>query len=201
MDLKLTQMLQGVKLAILEAADQSERKRLPFINEIRCRPGCAGCCSRLLYITVAEALILYEYLSEQKLWVQVKKRAEEQAKLANSVNAIAWFKLNIKCSILDPESKKCLAYKVRPPVCSTHFVTSDPALCDPWSPKNGDIKPKEMSDVYENSIKSIFGQIDANGIFKMILPIPLALLLAERVQVQSGLNSQQVISLLFNELR
>jgi Fe-S-cluster containining protein len=185
----------------MEVAQKSERRKLNIIKEpVSCKAGCNSCCSRLITITMAEAVVIHEYLVQNKKWSKVREKSIELFKLSHDTDPIAWFKMNISCPILD-EKGLCSAYSIRPVVCSTHFVTSDPDLCSPWSSKSGSYKSVDMGDLYIEFQEKISSKIDSYGIFNLRLPLPTALLLAERIQVQSNLDFQQTMNMLFNELR
>ena len=59
----------------------------------------------------------------------------------------------------------------------------------------------EMEDVYEESSRKIESKVDGHGILAFKLPLPVALLLAERIKHRKGLSSQEVMSFIFNELK
>lgn len=186
---------------MMEVSHKAEHRKLTLYrdNPVKCAKGCNYCCSRLPIITIAEATIIYDYLYTNKKWFDKKEKIKEQAKLANDINYVAWFKMNNKCSLL--ENNLCSVYPIRPPFCSTHFVTSNPDLCDPWSSSPGKFALVNMDDVLEEFNKKISEKIDQYGIFKMSFPLPIALLISERIQHQSKLKIHEVIKLIFNELR
>lgn len=202
MDLNLVTALSHVKMAMMGAAEKSAKRRLAvYSNTITCKKGCDGCCSRMVHITIAEAVVIQEHVQKTGKWSEVRARAITMATVVKVANPVSWFKMNFKCPILDPAAKTCLAYEVRPAPCSVHFVTSDPNLCDPWSTSGGGYQPVEMEDVYEESSRKIESKVDGHGILAFKLPLPVALLLAERIKHRKGLSSQEVMSFIFNELK
>jgi len=201
-DLNLLTALSQVKMAMMDAAEKSTKRRLAlYSNAITCKKGCDGCCSRMVFVTIAEAIVLQEHVQKSGKWPEVRSRAVTMATVVKVANPVSWFKMNFKCPILDPSNKACLAYAVRPAPCSVHFVTSEPDLCDPWSTAGGEYQPMDMGDVYEESAKRIESQIDGHGILAFKLPLPIALLFAERIKHRKGLSSQEVMSFIFNELK
>jgi hypothetical protein len=201
MDVNLANMLGQVKLAMMDAAEKASKKRLAvYGDKVRCKAACDGCCSRLVYLTVAEATVVQEHLAKTGQWPEVRARAVVLATTVKSANSVSWFKMNLKCPVLDEEKKTCRAYAVRPTPCSVHFVSSDPALCDPWSTKGGDYRPVEMVDVHEDFVRRMEGELDGHGILALRIAMPLALLLAERIKYQRGMSVQEVMSLVYNEL-
>lgn len=202
MDMNLANMLGQVKLSMMDASEKAAKRRLTVYGDrIRCKAACDGCCSRLVYLTVAEATVIQEHLSKTGQWPEVRARAVALAPTVKSANPVSWFKMNLKCPVLDEEGRTCRAYAVRPTPCSVHFATSDPALCDPWATKGGDYSPVEMVDVHEGFVRRLEPNLDGHGILALRLAMPLALLLAERIKHQRGMTVQEVMSLVYNELR
>jgi Fe-S-cluster containining protein len=201
-DLNLANMLGQVKLAMMDASEKAAKRRLTvYGDKVRCKSACDGCCARLVHLTVAEATVIQEHLSKTGQWAEVRARAVALAPTVRSANAVSWFKMNLKCPVLDEEKRTCRAYAVRPTPCSVHFAASDPSLCDPWSPKGGDYRPVEMEDVHEDFVRRTEPSLDGHGILALRLAMPLALLLAERIKYQRGMSVQEVMSLVYNEFR
>lgn len=200
MDVGLPQALGPVKTALMETARKAEVRRLMvYGDKIPCRAGCSGCCSRYLTASLAEAVIMYVHLRESGLWDAVRRRAEELMPLVRSASPVAWFKMNKKCPVLD-ESGMCSGWAVRPAACSVHFVTSDPSLCDPWSSRSAPYVPLEFDDLFDAFQKSAEAGLEKNGILALQVPLPVGLLMAERISVRSGLSLDKAVSLIFNEL-
>lgn len=200
MDLRLSQALGPVKLALADTAIKAERRRLRvFKDSVPCKPGCAGCCSRLVKVTMAEALIAYEHLVASGRWPEVRARAESQMPEVMEVSPPAWYMMNRKCPVLDPGTSRCLAHPVRPVLCSTHFVRSNPALCDPHAVVAGSYSPVQFNDLVEAFLKRMLANVAGSGILQLELPLPAALLLSERVNLQAGLTLDRVVSLFLHE--
>jgi len=200
MDIKIAQALGPIKLSLMDTAVVASSRRLKIYgNDVPCKPGCAGCCSRLIRITMAEATILYEHLVQNGEWTEVRKEARDQFSLVKEVDPVAWFKMNRSCPVLNPKTRNCRGYAVRPAFCSTHFVTSSPDLCDPWNAADGIYQPVDMDDLMEIFSKRVSENVAGYGIFGLELALPVALLLAERISVQSGLELDQAVKLLFRE--
>ncbi len=201
-DLNLATALSNVRVAMKEAADKSSLRRLQLYDEkIPCKPGCAACCNRQVYLTVAEALVIQEYLEKSGQWPQVEKRARELMPIAKDASPVSWFKMNIMCPVLDPVTKLCTAYETRPAACSTHFVRSDPAQCDPWTMKSGKYDSIELKSIFEDFQKVLRSTVDGYGILALKFPMPIALIFAARIKVQSGVGPNEIMNLIFNELQ
>jgi Fe-S-cluster containining protein len=202
MEIRLSQALGPVKLALMDTAVQTANRRLRVLgNKSPCGPGCSNCCSRLVHISVAEGILIYERLVKNGKWLNVRKNAREQFPIIHDIHPLTWFKMNRPCPVLDPDTKTCRTYEVRPAACSTHFVSSDPKLCSPWSTSTGDYKSEDMSDLLESFQKRLEECVDGFGILKLELPLPVALLLAERISIQSFTELDKAVSMLFNEFR
>jgi Fe-S-cluster containining protein len=199
-DVPLSSALSGVKMAVLAAADLSERRKLTMAPQPRCSRACNGCCSRHLEVTVAEASVVVSHLKGRGGWREVRDEAKAQVPVAKVTPPSAWFKLNIKCPVLDRGTGLCRAHPVRPPACSTHYATSDPSACDPWSSSQSEYRPVVLGDVFAEAQKEIRSGLASDGILTLQLPMPVALLMADRVSLRSGLSYDEAISLINNEL-
>lgn len=198
MDVPIGSSVAAVKVAVMQAAADSEKRRLSMLPRDRCVPGCHSCCHRTVEVTVAEATVVVDHLRRAGSWKPVRKACEELAERARTVSPDAWFKMKTRCPVLADDGR-CSAYAVRPPACSVHFVTSDPSLCDPWSSSAGEYSPVELRDVYALSQERIREALPDGGIMTMVLPLPIALLLADRVAVRTDLSYEQAIELIGRE--
>lgn len=183
----------GEVAASIKSVSVKAKIRLSLIGEeVPCKVGCNHCCSRLIYISMAEAIIIRNYLVKNGLWADVEKRAKDLQDFAMKLDSVTWFTMNLKCPIMNPNTGKCEAYEVRPPACSVHFVLSDPSSCDPWSTEKMSYAQFDMIDLFEDFAKSL--QRTCGDNMMIPLPIPIALLTAERMSVKSGLTLDEVIS-------
>jgi len=198
--MKLSDVVASVKVAMMDASQKASKRSLTVLgNRCKCKPGCSACCSRLIYINVAEALIIYSHLKDSGTWQKVRETAQSQYGLASSSSEIAWFNMNKACPVLDPETKKCRAYSVRPTSCSVHFVTSDPSLCDPWSTSAGNFESAGFPEIHAEFMETLSQILSGRGVLEFRLPLPAALLFAEKVQVQKGLTAEQIITFIAME--
>jgi len=201
MDVHLHYALDSVRIHLTDVASRADKRRLKMYGKtVSCRPHCSACCSRLLTISMAEAIIIYEYLKKNKNWAVVRALAEKQLSLLEAAGSITWFKMRQRCPVLDQDTDLCRAYTFRPAACSIHFATSNPKLCDPWSTEQGRFQALDFTDLFEKFEQRMTETIRGHGIFSLRLPMPSALLLAEKVSVKSGLDLNEVVSLFFQEL-
>lgn len=185
---------------MMDAASAAGRRRLMVLKDsCPCKPGCSACCSRLIYLSVAEALILYEELKQTGKWQETRERASGLVKYVKLTNPLSWFKMNFSCPILNPKTKYCSAYNVRPTLCSIHFVTSNPAVCDPWSPTSGEYLSKSMTDLHQEFERQLNRTVDGYGVMNLRVPMPVGLLFAERIQHQKGLEFGEIMGMIYNE--
>jgi Fe-S-cluster containining protein len=150
-------------------------------------------------VTVAEAVLLYEDMSRSGAWPRARAEALAQIPLLRGTNAVSWFKMNRPCPVLSSNGM-CSAYRVRPIACSTHFVTSDPSSCDPWAMGASEYSPLDFRDVAMEETERMVRTLEEGGILQLELPMPQALMVAERVSTRSGLTLEQVTSYVMNEL-
>lgn len=192
MEVKISSVTDAIASAMMDASVKS-KVRLSVINEqVSCKPGCNHCCSRLVYITVAEAVVMRKRLEKLGYWKSVRTKAESLNRKSMSVDSKTWFLMNIKCPVLDLETGKCMAYEVRPPACSTHFALSNPSSCDPWSMEQSQYIPWSMSDIFEEFAKTV--SRNCEGIMSTILPMSTALLVSEKASDRSGLTVDEVLA-------
>lgn len=202
MDIHLATALGSVRLAVGDTAQKASNRRLNvYRDEVKCKPACHGCCSRPISISIAEATIIYEYLVANGRWPKVRDRARAQFMIAQSTEPIAWFKMNVKCPVLNHETGMCSSYEVRPPACSTHFVKSDPDGCDPWNMSAIDYESVPMDDLYSEFQEKLKFSVGEHGIMSMVTRIPVALLIAERIRVKTNLSLDEAIALLYREFK
>lgn len=201
MKIDLSGAVGPVRAAMMAAAEKSSVRRLNvYADEIRCSPGCASCCSRMIYVTVAEALVILGGLRKSGNWQEVKKRCLEQKATAYASSPVSWFKMNIPCPVLRPEEKTCSAYEVRPALCSTHFVRSEPSACDPWDPGSAPYSPVQMDDILDEFKKALAAGLDGFGVLAYRMPMPVALLFAERVGIADGITLSEAVRIMRTEL-
>lgn len=119
--------------------------------------------------------------------------------MTKKVPANAWFKMDIKCPILDDDDL-CSAYSVRPPVCAVHYAKSNPIVCSPSGFSNQKYDPIDFSGEFTESRKKLNSTLAGYGVLQMILPLSTALLMADRISIRTGLSYDQVISIIRNEI-
>lgn len=190
-------MLTKVKIAILDASSKSTNRRLNVLKDVSCKPGCSSCCSRMVYLSVAEASVIQDYLVNSRKWEEVKANCKKLVQLAKDTDHESWFKMNIPCPIL--KNKLCMAYEVRPPSCSIHYVESDPRSCDPWSTYSGEYRKTNMGSIYEDFSKKLDNAISGSGIFSLIFPLPISLLFAEKIREHPNMSYDKLLSIISSE--
>ena len=199
--MKISDTMNVVKVAMMDTAQKASVRRLNVLRDRSpCKPTCHSCCSRLIYISIAEGLVIYSHLVKAGIWNEVRERAKEQVSMVGAVNAIAWFNMNRSCPVLNPDTKLCEAYPIRPSPCSIHFVTSDPSLCDPWSANSGAYQLAGMDELHEKFVALLERQVAGRGVLKTRLPLQMALMFAEKIQVQTNMSFEDILSLISSEL-
>ncbi len=198
MDIELSRLLGGVHLSMVDTAQKSLKRTLPIAKTIKCRVTCSHCCKRKIKITVAEAIILQNFLKDKKEWDKVKEKCKELIFASVNSNDVTWYKMNIECPILKDDM--CMTYEIRPPACSTHFSISNPESCSSRSLEQG-FKSLDFIDLYNEFRNKFESQVDNYGILQFTTHIPLALLLAEKVQTIKDKDLNEIISLIHNEFK
>jgi len=177
---------------------RSSGRRLTVLQEAKCKRKCSGCCRRMVYITVAEAIVIHEHLEKAGRWPEVFQKCSQMLSSVRNSSPMSWFRMNVACPVLSDDD--CLAYAVRPATCAVHFVLSDPSLCSPWTTELGEYLPVELEDVFLDFQKTLHSSIDAHGILALKMPIPASLIMAERVRYQPNLTPEALVRLIYNEL-
>ena len=195
MDIKTVATIP-VKVAMMGASERSAALRV-FHPKIPCSKGCCACCKRYILVTLAEAVVLVEFLKENDKWEKVKEIAEGQRQI--QAEPLVWFKLGIPCPILSSDGL-CNAYLVRPVVCSTHFVTSAPEACSPMSTSLNPYEPFNFLEVHMDFIKS-FDRILKTSSLRIRAPMHLALLMADKLSMNMKSEFEEMIAILSKELK
>ena len=193
MKFHLNVLTHGTRGALMEGAAIAAPSRVGT----SCKRGCHHCCSRLVHPSVAEAMVIRDELVKSGSWNSVLNRAKELVSLSMSTTVESWFKMNIKCPVLDPETKDCLAYSVRPIVCSSHFVKSKPSSCDPWSlePLNYERADSEPAlEFFQKKLDKL-----GHGVLSTRLPMSAALITANKLSDSNNWPVEDVLSAIGRE--
>lgn len=205
MDFKFSKSINDIKFKLIDTNNKTNKRRLGLAthNPIPCKSGCSGCCKRMVKITIAEGMIIYDHLVSTKQWEKVGVEARKQLEIVKNSDPLSWFSMGIECPVLDKKKKTCKAYLVRPAMCASHFVKSNPDLCDPHTNSIGNenhFKPLDFDDLVEEFLVYLINNTRAYGVLQVQLPIPVSLLMAESINAQTGLRVEQLISLMYKEL-
>ena len=188
-------VLQKVEMVVRDTSlNTNKKKLLVYQDRISCKAACNHCCSRPIMVTIAEASIIKNNLIKKKKWSEVKQRALALKELEYT-DSLTWFKMNIKCPVLDPNTGLCLAYEVRPLTCSTHFVESPPDSCNPWGTESIDFRPLDMEDAFQKATSEI-ERICGKSYLSNPVIMHRALEISERTASMEGLAWDQVLSLI-----
>lgn len=191
-----TAIIAPLKVAMMAIARQSTYLSLNA-PRIPCRPGCSACCKRYVVVSLAEAMVLVDHLKSNQKWARVAATAAEQRDLALKVKPLSWFKMEISCPLLNHD--RCDAYAVRPPICSSHFVTSPPEACSPMSTSMARYEPHHMPEVHAEFAKSFDKIIGEKSPLRVRAPMPTALLIAEKISMDYGSDFDSMVSALVRE--
>lgn len=192
MKLKIISGHERAEVLIRGVAEKSRKFHVYNLNTIKCQKGCNHCCSRMAYITIAEALVIHNYLVRHKKWSEVKKRCFEMSGLSANTDPRTWFMMNIKCPVLNPSTGLCESYDVRPPFCSTHFVRSNPESCDPWNHRETYYDAVDLVEVYRDFQQNLKNAIEKD-IYSITLPLPNALLVCDSIGTMNSDDFEKLI--------
>ena len=128
--------------ARIDAAAGRELDRLLREEEVAasCRRGCSSCCGQHIQTNPAEAHALGRYIRRTfsaKRLGDLKRRTEAwlawdgRKRAGHAPAGPAGDEEASFCPLL--VAGACSAYPVRPVICRTHFVSSDPSACRPYS--------------------------------------------------------------------
>jgi Fe-S-cluster containining protein len=123
-----------------------------------CKPGCFHCCGQHILTSVVEAKALAHYIKREfqrgeieDLRIRTQQWHEwDETRLgrhhAAHIDEQLTFPAYQYCPML--VEGKCSAYPMRPLICRTHFVCSDPQACRPsYDPESIDVDPVALASV------------------------------------------------------
>jgi Fe-S-cluster containining protein len=100
-----------------------------------CTKGCTGCCYLLAVVSFADAVVLAVHLVDSGTWEEWVPRLRAQAltltRDGRHLGSREYFAQKVPCAFLDTQTGLCAVYRHRPVPCRTHYVVTDPALCEP----------------------------------------------------------------------
>jgi len=127
----------SIELALRQLRVTREQAALEFHQAVigdgavSCQRGCSNCCHYPLYISVLEGILVYQWLADNRLWVQgLRERFLEAARQTWRLSIQTWMLSNAPCPLLD-DDQLCRAYKGRPLYCRTAYSRGEPHFCHP----------------------------------------------------------------------
>jgi len=145
----------------IDAATDRELGRLHREEGVvsSCKRGCANCCGQHIQTNPAEAHALGQYIKRTfsgrqigglqrrtRQWFAWDSGRRKEDPPADRSSGPELFGYEPCCPLL--VDRACSAYPVRPVICRTHYVSSDPAACRP----SHDHRPVEHAPVALTSI-------------------------------------------------
>lgn len=191
-----TAIIEPVRAA-MKAATQQASISVVKTSKVSCKPGCSACCKRYVAISLAEAMVMVDFLKKNGKWDRVAKAAEEQREMAAKVKPLAWFKMGIPCPVLNQAI--CDAYPVRPTTCSAHFVKSPPEACSPNSTSVSFYEPYESSEAHMTFAKQFETAVGKDSFLRTKAPMPIALLIAEKLSMDPGPDFDNMVASIAKE--
>lgn len=182
---------------IQEAAVEAKKRTIEEKIPVSCKSGCNSCCSRPIVVSMVEAAVIQDYLVTINKWEEVRDRAKECEQF-DDLDRQSWFRMKIKCPVLDPKTGLCTAYEVRPLECSIHYVTSIPANCDPWAMGRFSYKKVDFNDLFLKYASRLIN-IVGDSIFVAELPLYKGLLISDRLRRREIIDSESLIRVMATE--
>lgn len=123
--------------AFLSTYRKAERGWLAKVkqeNTLQCREGCTHCCYQLPIGTLVSGVLIAEVLGRlhperlEAIKAQGDRQVQVFADHGMEAAAEVYFQeMHQPCELL--QEGRCLVYDLRPPMCSSYYVVSDPGLC------------------------------------------------------------------------
>lgn len=182
--------------------DEFEAGLLTTLSERRgsvtCSKGCTSCCHFPLVISLLEGVTLFRWLSEHGLWRKdLQKALREAHERVWGLSPSVWMLSRIPCALLD-STGACIAYESRPFVCRTTTSTGDPHYCDPHRFAEGRAGLVERKAIDGRMRTAEDRLCKERRITTMRLPIPTAVLMAERL-CKDGMAPEEIHDELLSE--
>ena len=133
--------------SVYSSVDEAARRELNrlYVEEgviSTCKPGCFHCCGQHILTNIAEAKALAHYIKREfsreqiedlrirtkqwHAWDEARPSWDHATHIAEQLTFSAYH----YCPML--VEGECSAYPMRPLICRTHFVCSDPPACRPF---------------------------------------------------------------------
>lgn len=172
---EINKVTRGIRLVYseLEGVIEKSKERCETEGGVSCKKGCSSCCKQMVFITIPEALVMVEDLSENSVvWDSFKKRLNKQIAWLEDPGASVekWFNEQKECAFL--WNGECRIYENRPAVCRTLLVVSDPIQCTPQA--TGKIKRIAMRNILTATYRAEKKLMNTTGIGVYMLPLPVS---------------------------
>ena len=182
LSLRVERAVADLRAVVLMTAGQFEKALRDELAERRstvmCTSGCDACCMHPVYISVLEAIPLYQHLVDRGHWMRIRGAIDKHAAVTWGLAPEIWWMGLLPCPLLS--KGLCLGYLSRPLACRATFSAGDPLLCHPHriGRSVGVVQKSALLARFAEAEKRIFHSGEAS--FAQ-LPISKALLLAARV--------------------
>lgn len=185
--------------AIQTRLDCTVEAKKSWPKTVKCTRGCNSCCNRKLEITLAEAIEIVHYLKKTNQWAQVSTKISKLDMDLSLVDPTVYFSMSKPCVLL--KDGECMAYAVRPISCASHYVHSDPKLCDALSGEEGiyEVSAIVMKIIdFKMKLKKIF---ETDSILTKSGWLPFALKAASAISEHKYESFEDFISIFKGEFK
>lgn len=154
-----------------------------------CKKGCASCCYLMAQVTFADGVLIADHILKQPDWEKWLPKLREAVQALSEFGVPVlndrFFDKRIPCVFLNTETKTCTIYEQRPATCRTHYVVSDPILCEPGAVNTVALVLTELMEV---AVKTALQLVPE----PVLAPIPL-MVLAGIMMVLNELGDEERI--------
>lgn len=146
---------------------------------ITCSRGCTHCCYHPVAVSLLEGLLAYRGMDSARIWTPTMR--ERMVKAADQTVGLSfeiWLLSMTPCPMLDGGG--CMIYDMRPATCRMCCSIGDPTDCHPHNlvSARGIVPRAEAVHGYHRKEEAILRRF---GLPHATMPLPLAVLVAERV--------------------
>lgn len=172
---EINKVTRGMRLIYteLEGVLEKSKERCESEGGVSCTKGCNACCKQIVFITIPEALVMVESLSDNTVvWESFKKKLNNQIAWLEDKEASAekWFQEQKDCAFL--WNGECRIYENRPTVCRSLLAVSDPIQCTPNATEK--IRRIAMENILKTAYRAERQIMKNTGMGVYMLPLPVS---------------------------
>ncbi|SEA17833.1 Putative zinc-or iron-chelating domain-containing protein [Thalassobacillus cyri] len=171
-------ILNGFKRLLSEVDHEIERMEDYAGMKASCFKGCAFCCYFPIIVTKMEAKMMLKEIEQfpeerkEKIYQHWNSYFDDHAgKLDTALNMdlqadetkLNYKRLDLPCPMLDPETKTCMAYEIRPIPCRTYLNYANPKVCAENHMPDEPFSYEFLYEYYMGALNEIMQALYENG--------------------------------------